>query len=666
MNKIDTNIKFSPGEQEIIKAIREVINLYSPDTEAYIVGGFVRDKLLGIPSNDIDIMVSNISSENFSKLITNHLGLKESHLIKSNPEKSKFISTNKIFLPTSEGEQEIDIAQARTETYNEDSRIPETQTATPEEDANRRDLTINSIMFDIKNNKIVDFTGKGIKDLITNTIRTPLDPIKTFFDDPLRIFRVIRFAAKYNGKIDNETYQAMLDPRLRESIKSKISRERIGQEIHKMLSNPNAPKAIELLKETGLWQDIIQQALVGTKYESKMAPIDMEQNNPNHTLTVWGHTMQVVKNILDKYPDTEGDKRVVMILSALMHDMGKLFYEIHSESKSHPGSTSYIGHEQESKEISEYILKFLHLNTYIQQVSGIARNHMRPHFQERDDNAGLKAMRKFIRQMGEQSLDWVDIFNLALADATAKSNEIDPSTVKQYQEIESQLQQALTSLNPIKDASIEPILNGNEVMKILNIKPGIWMSEIMEFVKELKDDNPTITKDEAANILKQKYQNIDPSEIKQASSNKGMSSTCPMHLLKSKIEDINTALGEKEFYKVSQTLKELKEDYGKDENILRLIAISTFKLLLEGEKHKDADVLSYLFKYAEKNFFDTILCSYVLGILMLIRTPTEDTILKEIGERMAKMSPGTVKSVLSKLPKDIYRPELKKDIEKLL
>jgi len=666
MNKIDTNIQFSKGEQEIIKAIREVINLYSPDTEAYIVGGFVRDRLLGIPSNDIDIMISNISSEKFSKFITNHLGLKESHLIKSNPEKSKFISTNKIFLPTSEGEKEIDIAQARTETYNEDSRIPETQTATPEEDADRRDLTINSIMFDIKNHKIVDFTGKGIKDLITNTIRTPLDPIKTFFDDPLRIFRVIRFAAKYNGKIDNDTYQAMLNPKLREVIKNKVSRERIGQEIKKMLSNQNAPQAIELLKETGLWQDIVQESLAGTKYEGKMAPLEMEQNNPHHTLSVWAHTMQVVKNILDNHPEMEGEKRIVMILSALMHDMGKLFQDIQSESKSHPGRTSYIGHEKESKEIAEYILKFLHLNPYIQQVSGIARNHMRPHFQENSDNAGLKAMRKFIRQMGEQSLDWVDIFNLAMADATAKSNEVDQETVSKYQEIEIQLQQALASLTPIKDQGIEPILNGNEVMQILNIKPGAWMSEIMGFVNEMKDDNPNITKEEASELLKQKYQNIDPNEIKQASSEKSTASTCPMHLLKNKIKDINTAIGEKQYYNATQTLRELKDKYGKDENVMRLIAISMFNILLNGDEHKDSDILSYLFKHAERNFFDSVLCSYSVGILLLIKTHTEDEIVEEIGKRMVKMSPGTLRTIFNKLPKDIYRPKLKKDLEKLL
>ena len=158
MNKIDTNIKFTPREQEAITVIKTVINKYAPSTEVYIVGGLIRDRLIGLQSHDMDIMVYPIKAEDFAMLITKYLNIKDPHIIKENPEKSKSISTAKIYLPTKYGEQEIDIAQARQDIYS-DSRIPTTTIATPEEDAKRRDLTINSIMFNINNNKIVDFTG---------------------------------------------------------------------------------------------------------------------------------------------------------------------------------------------------------------------------------------------------------------------------------------------------------------------------------------------------------------------------------------------------------------------------------------------------------------------------------------------------------------------------
>jgi len=307
------------------------------------------------------------------------------------------------------------------------------------------------------------------------------------------------------------------------------------------------------------------------------------------------------------------------------------------------------------------------MEPFIQQVAGMARYHMRPHFNEGGRDSGLKAMRKFIRQMGEQSLSWLDIFNLAVSDAYSKGAEIDPEVVTTYQNIETQLQQALASLKPVEDQSIKPILNGNEIIQLLNIKPGKWMSEIMEFVKELRDDNPDITKEEASEMVKNKYQNINIEDIKEASSTKGeMGSTCLMHLLKNKIEEVNTDFGEKNYYKVLQTLQDLKEEYGKDDNILRFISISMFKLLLEEKNYKNIDILTYLFKYAEKNFFDTILCSYVLGILLLIKTPTEDVVIREIAERMIKMSPGTVRIILESLPEQVGRPNLKKEFENLL
>ena len=665
--EIDLNIqnKFTEDEKELFSILRDVVYKYTPSTSIYLVGGFVRDLLMGKQSNDVDVMLSNISGEDFAKLVTKYMGIKEAHTIQGNPEKSKNITTSKAYIPLSSGKiQEVDFAQARSEVYRGDSRIPDIKPATPQEDAYRRDLTINSLMFDLKTNKIEDFTGNGIKDLLTMTIRTPEEPLKTFMDDPLRILRCARFAAKYNGKIDSETYQAMSNPILRDEIKKKVSKERMGAEIEKMLKNPNSEVAIGLLYNTGLMQDIIDESLRGTKYEGKMSPLNMPQNNLHHKLNLWEHSMQVVKNLLDMYPQMESEKKIVMVLAAIMHDLGKLYSEIQAESKTHPGSTSYHGHEDESGEIVSHILKYLKLEPLISSVSKLTQAHMRPHQFTEQEGGGIKALRKFIRQCGENSLNWLDVLNLATADALAKDINIDPLIISKYQDLEQRLQEALVSLSPTPDKpELKPILNGNEIMKTLNIKAGPHMKEMMEFVKELKDDNPNISKEEATQKLKEKFQN---NEIKQASKKSDTSSVCPRHLLNAKIDEINTLLHEQKYYEALTLVTQLKEEYGNDDNITRLVAITCFKLLVVSEKYRHNDLLQYALDKAQLNFFDYILCSYSVGILLLIETQTEDDIVKEIAQRMVKMSPGTLRNVLEALPKNVFRPKLKKEIESLL
>lgn len=667
--QINVNIaqNLTKDEKELFSIIKEVIGKYTPSTHAFAAGGWVRDKLIGIPSDDIDIMLSNISGEDFAKLLTKHLNIQDAHTIKSNPEKSKFITTAKGYIPLSSGKiQEVDFAQARSEVYKEDSRIPEIKPATPQEDAYRRDLTINSCFYNINENKLEDYTGMGIKDLVSNTFRTPEDPLKTFSDDPLRIFRTVRFTAKYNGNIDPQTYQAMTNPQLREEIKQKVSKERIGIEFIKMLKNPNPEVALKLLKDTGLWQDIISEAIKGSKYEGKMAELELSQQNAYHLLTVWGHTMQVVKNILNLYPEAEPEKRVTMLLAALMHDIGKLYQDIWGESKSHPGSRSYHGHEEESREISKLILQYLKIEPYIQQVSGLTGSHMRPHrFTEEDSS--IKALRKFIRQMGEQSLNWIDVFNFAVADAYAKGLEIDPAIVEKYKILENRLQEALASMHPILTKStVKPILDGNEIMQALNIKPGKWMATIVDFVKELTDENPNITKKEAIQKIKDKFSNITPQDIKKASKKSKMSDTCPQPILEKKIDEINQSIKDKKYYEALTIMDNLRKEFGNDEKVVRILSVGMFKLLIIDEKYRYNDLLQHILTKAEENFFDSKLCSYVLGILLLLETQTKDDVIRNMAQRTIKMSPETIKKVINLLPQNVFRKNLKQEIENML
>jgi tRNA nucleotidyltransferase/poly(A) polymerase len=639
--KINTNIQFNSDEQEVMSIIRDVIRKYTPSTQAFLVGGVVRDKLIGIDANDLDVMLSNISGEDFAKLVTKHLGIKDAHTIKSNPDKSKFITTSKAYIPLSSGNiQEIDFAQARMDVYDGKSRIPTLKPATPKEDASRRDLTINSIFYDILSKKIVDFTGMGINDLKNNIIRTPEDPLKTFMDDPLRIFRVVRFSAKYNFKIDPQTYTAMLDSRIRDEIKNKVSKERIGQEITKMLSNPNAEYAITLLKSTGLLEDILTESLKGTEYEGKVHPtLDMNQNNSHHTLTLWEHTMEVVKNVVPKY---SGERKVVMVLSALFHDLGKLCLEI--QQKTENGQTSYHGHEVESAKLVPYILKYLKMDPYVKEVSELVGSHMQLHHRERD-NAGLRSLRRFIRQMGEKSLNWLDVFNLTVADAYAKDRSVDEKTVRDYQDLETKLQEALSSIGQLQDSSkkkIDPILNGNEIMNYFNNhKPGVWIKTVMNWLLDLQDQEPNISKEDAQKRMIENFPEFVNKTI--------TASKCSRILIDSTINKINKVIKEKPVEAVSLA-KDLMKDHNDDEDVVLLCLKTAIKAKeIDHASLIGSDLVNIGRKMAKKNFLvPEIILNYVIALILSGQEMKDED--KEFLLRAKKMNPEktrkTIKDIL--------------------
>ncbi|KAI5147949.1 tRNA nucleotidyltransferase (CCA-adding enzyme) [Enteropsectra breve] len=229
-------ILFSKKEQKVLSAIKAVCESLDPPTTARLAGGFVRDKLMEIPSSDIDIALDNISGHDFAEKVVEFLGLeKEPHTILANPDKSKHLETCVLQVFGFS----IDFVNLRSEKYT-DSRIPEIQYGEPKEDAFRRDITINSIFYNLTTNKIEDFTKRGEKDIKNKLIDTPLDPEKTLDDDPLRVLRIFRFKAKFDFEIHPRVSQAIRQRRTIDAFMKKISYERIGAEIFKMLEYPKA------------------------------------------------------------------------------------------------------------------------------------------------------------------------------------------------------------------------------------------------------------------------------------------------------------------------------------------------------------------------------------------------------------------------------------------
>ncbi|WEW61206.1 CCA tRNA nucleotidyltransferase, mitochondrial [Emydomyces testavorans] len=269
-------------------------------------GGWVRDKLLGVGSQDIDVGISTMTGYRFGLKLKEYLDIPEHlekyknfhsddalqsvigglHKIDANPEKSKHLETvaTKIF------GLEVDLVNLRKETYADHSRHPEMEFGTAQEDALRRDATVNALFYNIHTSSVEDFTGRGIADLRAQLIRTPLEPYQTFKDDPLRVLRLIRFSSRLRYRIDPNTEEAMQHDDIKNALRLKISQERIGTEVEKMLKGPHPLMALRIIERLGLYDTIFanHQDDVGVDvsswsrgYRALMAILDDSYNELN-------------------------------------------------------------------------------------------------------------------------------------------------------------------------------------------------------------------------------------------------------------------------------------------------------------------------------------------------------------------------------------------------
>lgn len=207
-------------------------------------GGWVRDKILGRPSHDIDVAINCMTGETFGNKLRDFCNVPQNkekhalqqrdighlHKIEKNPEKSKQLETATVKLFG----LDVDFVNLRTETYADDSRNPQMEFGTAEEDARRRDATVNALFYNIHTDQVEDFVG-GLDDMQAKIIRTPMDPFQTFMDDPLRVLRLIRFASRLGFAIQPSVQENMSNQSVLKALRAKISRERVGVEVEKML-----------------------------------------------------------------------------------------------------------------------------------------------------------------------------------------------------------------------------------------------------------------------------------------------------------------------------------------------------------------------------------------------------------------------------------------------
>jgi tRNA nucleotidyltransferase/poly(A) polymerase len=198
---------------------------------------------------DIDIALDDMLGRVFAEHLNEYLArvgeeTRSVGVVLKNPEKSKHLETATMKV----GPFWVDFVNLRAEEYTEDSRIPDLmRIGTPEEDAFRRDLTINALFYNVNNGEIEDWTGRGFDDLRRGVVATPVAPLTTLLDDPLRTLRSIRFAARLRFTMDDALIEAAMDDRVRQALAEKVSRERVGCEVDLMLRSPDPVGAMRLL-----------------------------------------------------------------------------------------------------------------------------------------------------------------------------------------------------------------------------------------------------------------------------------------------------------------------------------------------------------------------------------------------------------------------------------
>ncbi|MBI4419087.1 MAG: HD domain-containing protein [Ignavibacteriales bacterium] len=432
-------IDLGAGVLETIGAVADRERL-----EAYVVGGFVRDALLGTQGKDVDIVVLGDGIA-FAGKVAEELG---------NRSLVTFPKFGTAMLPYNDGK--IEFVGARQERYEPGSRKPSVETGTLKDDLLRRDFTVNAMAAALNSGSrgmLADPLG-GRKDLKAKILRTPLDPVKTFDDDPLRILRAMRFAAQLEFRIDPAALRAATDMRDRLGI---VSQERISEEFLKLLSAPQPSTGLFPMQETGLMNVVFPEiaALSG-----------VEQRKEYHHKDVFLHTLKVVDNI------SRETGNVWLRMAALLHDIAKPRTKAFKEGT----GWTFHGHEEIGARMVKPIFRRMKFPLeHVLYVEKIVRLHLRP-MALVDEEVKDSAVRRLLFEAGE---DIDDLMKLCRADITSKN----PRLVRQVRQNYEMVARKMAEVEE-KDRmrNWRPALNGDEIMEACGIGPGPLVGKLKQAV----------------------------------------------------------------------------------------------------------------------------------------------------------------------------------------
>lgn len=416
------------------------------NVHAYVIGGFVRDLVLKRPSKDIDIVCLGSGIE-----------LAEAVGQSFNVPVIVFKNFGTAMLEVDDWE--VEFVGARKESYRADSRKPIVENGSLEDDQNRRDFTINAMGISLNKGEFGQLLDpfNGLTDLKRKTIRTPLDPDITFSDDPLRMMRAIRFASQLNFDIDASTFDAIIRMKGRLEI---VSRERITDELNKIILSPTPSYGFKLLYHAGLLEFIFPELLALKGVET----IEGKGHKDN-----FYHTLQVLDNVALRSQD------LWLRWAALLHDIAKPATKRFDPKV----GWTFHGHEDLGARMVPTIFRDqkLPLNEKMRFVKKLVRLHLRPIALVKEVITD-SALRRLLVEAGD---DLEALMTLCRADITSKNYEKVQKHLKNFEKVERKLHD-LEERDKLRN--FQPVITGELIMETFGLKPSREVGDIKEVIRE--------------------------------------------------------------------------------------------------------------------------------------------------------------------------------------
>ncbi|HWJ65793.1 MAG TPA: CCA tRNA nucleotidyltransferase [Nocardioides sp.] len=441
--------------------------------ELALVGGPVRDAMLGRRSNDLDLTTSARPDQT-------------DKLLRAWGDAWWDMGRDFGTIGCRKGDWVVEVTTYRSEAYDRDSRKPEVQYGdTLAGDLGRRDFTVNAMAVRLPDREIVDPFG-GVMDLAHQVLRTPGTPEQSFSDDPLRMMRAARFAAQLGFAVAPEVVTAMTEMADRIQI---ISAERVRDELVKLVCAPHPRLGLELLVATGLADRVLPE----------LPALKLERDEHHRHKDVYEHTLTVLEQAIDLEPrlaergDLAPGPDFVSRFAALMHDVGKPKTRRFVDD----GTVTFHHHDVVGAKLTRKRMKALKFsNDEIDAVGDLVELHLRFHGYGSGEWTD-SAVRRYVRDAGDQ-LERLHV--LTRADCTTRNQRKADRLRRTYDDLEARIDR-LSAEEEL--AAIRPDLDGNQIMGILGIGPGREVGEAYKFLLELRLDNGPMSEADATAALQE-------------------------------------------------------------------------------------------------------------------------------------------------------------------